>query len=556
MAPRRDWMAEREKEEELRLFGTGGTQAGINFEKYDAIPVEVSGQDPPEPFVNFSDLDLGECLNHNIELAHYSKPTPVQKHAVPISLAGRDLMACAQTGSGKTAAFLFPIIAQLNRDGFGQGRHGIEREGIKMRVYPAALILAPTRELAVQIFEEATKFCFRSGLKVAVVYGGVRIGDQMAVLRRYGCDILVATPGRLHDMLERETISVRGVKFLTLDEADRMLDMGFEPQIRDIVQQRDMPAPGERRTTMFSATFPREIQRLAAEFLYNYLFVVVGSVGTTTDDITQRLLYVENEEMRRRTLVELLRSVDGLTLVFVETKRDADYIENFLSREGFPATSIHGDRSQREREDALASFRHGQTPVLVATDVAARGLDINNVAHVINYNMPTDIERYIHRIGRTGRVGNPGLATGLMNEDDKPIANELMQLLLDHNQEIPEWFERLARSAGTSHLTGGGGGRRGGRGGGHYSFGARDHRQHANFTSRTYTHSFRDGAHDAQRGGGQGGAGPSAGAAPAWREDDQFFVRQQQGGGGYAPRQGGGGWGGEGSAGGAGGGGW
>ncbi|KAJ4458919.1 putative DEAD-box ATP-dependent RNA helicase 52 [Paratrimastix pyriformis] len=523
----------RDPNEEARLFGGDCQSAGINFDKYDGIPVEVSGEEPPDPFQSFTEVDLGESLNRNIQLAHYNKPTPIQKHAIPIVLSGRDLMACAQTGSGKTAAFLFPVICALDKAGLGRGSHGLERAGYKVRLYPSALILAPTRELAIQIFDEATKFSYHTGLKVAVVYGGTKVNEQMMSLRRNGVDLMVATPGRLHDLLERDYVSVSQVRYLILDEADRMLDMGFEPQIRAIVQESQMPPPTVRRTMMFSATFPHEIQRLASEFLLNYLFVVVGSVGTTTDDITQRVVYVADEEDRKRQLLDLLRAnTDGLSLVFVETKRDADYIETFLNRDGISVTSIHGDRSQREREDALFSFRHGETPVLVATDVAARGLDIPNVKHVINFNMPNDLERYIHRIGRTGRVGNPGLATAMVNERDKGILEELLRFLSEHNQEVPDWFEQLVYQSSQFRPSRP---RRGGAGGPRFAFTARDHRQSQGpkWTSQSYTHSWRDREHTPatpalDRFGARPPPSPVQYVSPAteWQQDDQSrFLR-------------------------------
>ena len=308
----------------------------------------------------------------------YKKPTPVQQYAIPISMAGRDIMACAQTGSGKTAAFTFPILFCL----LSRGPAG----GSGRRASPSALVLAPTRELAIQIQEESAKFSFRTGLRTCVAYGGADIREQMRDLER-GCDIVVATPGRLVDLIERGRMSLNRIAFLTLDEADRMLDMGFEPQIRRIVEGEDMPSHrnGSRQTMMFSATFPKEIQRLAADFLYDYIFLAVGRVGSTHENITQRVEFVD-DHIKRDVLQRLLRELPGLTLVFVETKRNADAIEDFLCREGFPATSIHGDRTQREREDALHSFRAGRTPILVATDVAARGLDIPNVIHVINFD--------------------------------------------------------------------------------------------------------------------------------------------------------------------------
>ncbi|KAJ7524518.1 hypothetical protein O6H91_17G009200 [Diphasiastrum complanatum] len=320
--------------------------SGINFDAYEDIPVETSGKDVPPPVNTFGEIDLGGPLNVNIQRCKYVKPTPVQKHAIPISLAGRDLMACAQTGSGKTAAFCFPIIAGL--------LHGPPR-GQPFRgrqAFPSALILSPTRELSCQIHDEAKKFAHQTGIKVVVAYGGTPIHHQLRELER-GVDILVATPGRLSDLLERARISLSMVKYLALDEADRMLDMGFEPQIRKIVEQMDMPPVGQRQTMFFSATFPKEIQRLAADFLYNYIFLAVGRVGSSTDLINQKVEYV-NDADKRSVLMDLIHaqncknfhSQQPLTLVFVETKRGADALEDWLCRMGFPATTIHGDRTQ------------------------------------------------------------------------------------------------------------------------------------------------------------------------------------------------------------------
>lgn len=386
----------------------------IDFEKYDEIPVETSGKNCPPPIHQWNEIELGDTLRTNIKLARYERPTPVQKYSLPIVMKGRDLMGCAQTGSGKTAAFLFPIISQMIQQNLppdaGTGSYG------RKKVYPYALVLAPTRELACQIYDEAKKFSYKTGLKSVVVYGGAPIGFQLTDLER-GCDILVATPGRLVDIIERARISLSHIKWLVLDEADRMLDMGFEPQIRRIVEGEDMPATGERQTLMFSATFPKEIQRLAASFLHDYVFLAVGRVGSTTDLVTQKFLRVEEAD-KQGMLLDLITSVKGLTIIFVETKRKADMLEDFLIREGFPATSIHGDRVQQDRTAALRTFSSGQTPFLIATNVAARGLDIDNITHVINYDMPTDIDDYVHRIGRTGRAGKGGLATAFMSEEN------------------------------------------------------------------------------------------------------------------------------------------
>ncbi|TVU44502.1 hypothetical protein EJB05_03946 [Eragrostis curvula] len=418
----------------------------INFDAYEDIPVETSGHDVPPPVNTFAEIDLGDALNQNIQRCKYVKPTPVQRHAIPIVVAGRDLMACAQTGSGKTAAFCFPIIS-----GILKSRPPPRQRGSRT-AYPVALILSPTRELSVQIHEEARKFSYQTGVRVVVAYGGAPIHQQLRLreLER-GVEILVATPGRLMDLLERARVSLQMIRYLALDEADRMLDMGFEPQIRKIVEQMDMPPRGVRQTMLFSATFPKEIQRLASDFLADYIFLAVGRVGSSTDLIAQRVEFVLEAD-KRSYLMDLLHAQkangahgkQSLTLVFVETKRGADALEDWLFKNGFPATSIHGDRTQQEREYALRSFKSGATPILVATDVAARGLDIPHVAHVINFDLPNDIDDYVHRIGRTGRAGKSGLATAFFNEGNLSLAKPLCELMQEANQEVPPWLERYA----------------------------------------------------------------------------------------------------------------
>ncbi|KAL0460491.1 UNVERIFIED_CONTAM: DEAD-box ATP-dependent RNA helicase 37 [Sesamum latifolium] len=301
-------------------------------------------------------------------------------------------MACAQTGSGKTAAFCFPIISGIMRN----SQSGPRPPRMPRMAFPVALILSPTRELSIQLRE----------------------------LER-GVDILVATPGRLVDLLERA-----------------------------------------------SATFPKEIQRLAADFLSNYVFLAVGRVGSSTDLIVQRVEYVLETD-KRSHLMDLLhaqrangvQAKQALTLVFVETKKGADSLENWLCVNGFPATSIHGDRTQQEREYALRSFKSGKTPILVATDVAARGLDIPHVAHVVNFDLPNDIDDYVHRIGRTGRAGKSGLATAFFNDNNSSLARPLADLMQEANQEVPAWLSRFAArsSYGRNRRGGGAGGRFGGR---------------------------------------------------------------------------------------------
>ncbi|KAM4870907.1 putative ATP-dependent RNA helicase DDX4 isoform X5 [Urocitellus parryii] len=415
-------------------------QTGINFDKYDTILVEVSGHDAPPAILTFEEANLCQTLNNNIAKAGYTKLTPVQKYSIPIILAGRDLMACAQTGSGKTAAFLLPILAHMMRDGITASRFKELQE-------PECIIVAPTRELINQIYLEARKFSFGTCVRAVVIYGGTQLGHSIRQIVQ-GCNILCATPGRLMDIIGKEKIGLKQVKYLVLDEADRMLDMGFGPEMKKLISCPGMPSKEQRQTLLFSATFPEEIQRLAGEFLKsNYLFVAVGQVGGACRDVQQTILQV-GQYSKREKLVEILRNIgDERTMVFVETKKKADFIATFLCQEKISTTSIHGDREQREREQALGDFRCGKCPVLVATSVAARGLDIENVQHVINFDLPSTIDEYVHRIGRTGRCGNTGRAISFFDpESDNHLAQPLVKVLSDAQQDVPAWLEEIAFS--------------------------------------------------------------------------------------------------------------
>ncbi|XP_007955966.1 ATP-dependent RNA helicase DDX3X [Orycteropus afer afer] len=399
---------------EQELFSGGNT--GINFEKYDDIPVEATGNNCPPHIESFSDIEMGEIIMGNIELTRYTRPTPVQKYAIPIIKEKRDLMACAQTV----------------------------------------------------------------------------------------------------DMMERGKIGLDFCKYLVLDEADRMLDMGFEPQIRRIVEQDTMPPKGVRHTMMFSATFPKEIQMLARDFLDEYIFLAVGRVGSTSENITQKVVWVEESD-KRSFLLDLLNATgkDSLILVFVETKKGADSLEDFLYHEGYACTSIHGDRSQRDREEALHQFRSGRSPILVATAVAARGLDISNVKHVINFDLPSDIEEYVHRIGRTGRAGNLGLATSFFNERNINIAKDLLDLLIEAKQEVPSWLESMAYEY---QYKGGSRGRSKRFSGG---FGARDYRQSGGASSSSLCSNRASSSRSG--GGGHGSSrGFSGGVYGGFYSSDEY----------------------------------
>ncbi|XP_076440930.1 ATP-dependent RNA helicase DDX4-like [Babylonia areolata] len=449
---------------------------GINFDKYDNIEVLVTGNNRVTPISSFEEAGLLPTFLKNVKQSGYTKPTPIQKHAIPAVLAGRDLMGCAQTGSGKTAAFLLPVLTAMVTRGLESSEYSQQKE-------PQAVVVAPTRELASQIYVEALKFSNGTSVEPAVVYGGTDKRYQRSRIMK-GANLVVGTPGRLLDFIGENTISLEKVQYLILDEADRMLDLGFEPDIRKLVDTMGMPPKSQRQTLMFSATFKEEIQRLASDFLNNYLFITVGIVGGACSDVTQTFLEV-NQLQKREHLCEILNEMGTQrVLVFVGQKRNADFLASYLSQSGYPTTSIHGDRLQREREEALRAFKKGNSSVLIATNVAARGLDIPDVAHVINYDMPSDIDEYVHRIGRTGRCGNLGKATSFYNhQTDSSLLGHLVRILAEAKQEVPDWLSDYADAYG-----GGGGDRRGnGR------FASKDIRPRGKFS----TGGTNDGAGDA-----------------------------------------------------------
>jgi len=424
---------------------------GKNFAKYEDTDVKITGpghEDIQVLDTDFENSNLVPLLRQHLRAQQFETPTPVQKCAIPCILADKDIMACAQTGSGKTAAFLLPVISRLIED-------GVESREMNRQV-PDVVIVIPTRELAVQVHTEARKFCKGSKLVAQVLYGGTDVRHQKSKTSS-GCNILIGTPGRIDDFVSKDYIGLENCKYFILDEADRMLDMGFEPQMRKLAGDHDMPDSDERHTLLFSATFPDKVQTLAKQFLRkDYLFIEVGIVGGACQDVEQKFLKVENNEAAKSDkLEELVRGVSETnqrTLVFVETKRKADFIACMLSQTQIPTTSIHGGRLQPEREQALRDFKTGACPILVATSVAARGLDIPSVEHVINYELPKEIEDYVHRIGRTGRCGNTGRSTSFYDEiDDAPLAPALVKTLSDAQQEVPDW---LAKAAEQSKLSG------------------------------------------------------------------------------------------------------
>ena len=351
----------------------------------------------------FSELGLAAPLLRALRTENYSAPTPIQARAIPMLLDGRDLLGLAQTGTGKTAAFALPILQRLSE---------IDRRAVSRR--PSALILAPTRELAIQIAEGFKAYGRHLPLRHSVIYGGVGQNPQVKALRR-GVDILVATPGRLLDLMEQGHLLLDRTGILVLDEADRMLDMGFIHDVRKIVAK----TPKRRQSLLFSATMPREVARLANEILDRPERVEIAPSATPVESIEQKVYHVPTA--KKRDLLESLLGDPALfrVIVFTRTKHRANRVAQQLGRAGFPAEAIHGNKSQNARQRALEGFRSGKVQALVATDIAARGIDIDDVTHVINYELPNEPESYVHRIGRTARAGASGVALSFCDAGER-----------------------------------------------------------------------------------------------------------------------------------------
>jgi ATP-dependent RNA helicase RhlE len=378
---------------------------------------------------SFSDLGLSAPLLKAVATASYTTPTPIQTQAIPPGLAGRDVLGIAQTGTGKTAAFALPILQRLSATPRRPGGA------------PRALILAPTRELAGQIAETFRVLGRPVGARVALVFGGVPKGRQSRQLAA-GVDIVVATPGRLLDHMQDRAIRLDQVEVLVLDEADHMLDLGFIIPIRRIAAA----VPAQRQTMLFSATMPREISQLADGMLKDPARVSVVQVATTVETVEQFVIFAEQSRKRHVLSGLLSERMDGRTLVFTRTKHGADRVVKHLAEDGIGAEAIHGNKSQPQRERALAAFRAGQTRVLVATDIAARGIDVVGVTHVINFELPNVPESYVHRIGRTARAGAAGVAISLCDGSERPFLRDIEKLI---RTRLPVMLpaDRLARAA-------------------------------------------------------------------------------------------------------------
>lgn len=358
--------------------------------------------------INFAESGLSKPTMSALTDAGYTEPTEVQSRTIDIILSGKDLLATAQTGSGKTAAYALPMITRLERN-------------IKQ---PRALVLVPTRELALQVLAQFKLFGKYTNLRAAAIYGGVGMGEQLRALRN-PLDIVVATPGRLIDCMTRKLIDLSKIEWLVLDEADRMLDIGFAPQLRRIMQQ----VPKSRQTLMFSATIDASIQRLVNEFTTDAVIVKVAGKTVEPTSIDQKFHHV-NEYGKDELLLKVINDIESSSvLVFTMTKRKATWVKNRLRNANVMAEEIHGDISQNKRERTLRQYRNGEFAVLVATDVAARGLDIPSISHVINYDLPNTASDYIHRIGRTGRAGRAGTAVSFISQDQIHLVRDIEKVM-------------------------------------------------------------------------------------------------------------------------------
>lgn len=363
--------------------------------------------------MNFKDLQLSPLLLKALVEKGYVTPSPIQEKAIPHVLAGRDVLGCAQTGTGKTAAFALPILQNLMNPSSKNHSKRVIR----------SLILTPTRELALQIADNFKEYGSHTAIRCAVIFGGVSANPQIEELRR-GIDVLVATPGRLNDLIGQKEIDLSQIEIFVLDEADRMLDMGFIHDVRKIIAL----LPKQKQTLLFSATMPPEIQELTKKLLHNPVQVEVTPVSSTVDLIDASLYYVDKEN-KRALLSHILNTEDiTSTLVFTRTKHGADRVAKFLNKNHINAAAIHGDKSQGARQTALSQFKSGQIRVLVATDIAARGIDIEELSCVINFDLPNIPETYVHRIGRTGRAGLGGRAISFSNIEEKEYVKDIEKL--------------------------------------------------------------------------------------------------------------------------------
>lgn len=395
------------------------------------LAIKVSGFDVPRPIQQFEDLGFDSLLMGAISKQGYEKPTPIQCQALPTALSGRDIIGIAKTGSGKTAAFVFPMVI-----------HILDQEELDKGQGPIGVVCAPTRELAQQIYSETKKFAKPYGIRVSGIFGGMSKFEQFKELKA-GCEIVIATPGRLIDMIKMKALTMLKTTYLVLDEADSMFDLGFEPQVRSIVGQ----IRPDRQTLLFSATMKKKVEKLAREILSDPVRITVGEVGSANEDITQVVTVLPSDEEKLPWLLNKLPGLidEGDVLMFASTKVRVEEVENRLRERGFKVAALHGDKDQASRVDVLQKFKAGVYHVLVATDVAARGLDIKSIKSVVNVDSAKDMDSHVHRIGRTGRAGDKeGVAYTLVTNKEARFAGELVTSLIAAGQNVPSELQDLA----------------------------------------------------------------------------------------------------------------
>ena len=483
---------------DLEFTPTSTPEARDAFLKENQI--KLHGSNVPPVALSWEELPLPEAITRVLSNEKWERPSPIQGASIPVALAGRDLIGIAKTGSGKTGAFLIPAIIHISR-----------QEPMMRGDGPIVLVLSPTRELAQQTSEVANKFCSVMKYRQCCVFGGAGRGPQRFELRK-GPAIVVACPGRLIDFMESGDVSMDRVNFLVLDEADRMLDMGFEEQIRKIIGKIST----ERQTLMFSATWPKDVRELAQDFLVDPVHMVIGSSELTTNSsIKQIVEKVEEFEKLSKCVAFLEEHKEKKVIIFTRTKKAADDLSDNLNSKQMRAWSIHGDKPQAKRDSVLHNFKRSKTGILVATDVAARGLDVTDVDIVINFDFPGDIESYIHRIGRTARGTASGMAVSYFTDENKNLSRKLVKVMTGAQQEIPQWLQDMAgvTPRGASRLGGyqkrggfGGGGFRGGfHGRGGYGYGYdRGYGGRGGYGGGGYGY---DRGYDRGYGGGYGGGG-------------------------------------------------
>jgi len=401
---------------------------------------EISVSDPsaPPPVLTFESSGMPDYILSKL-LKDFSAPTPIQAQGLPIALSGRNLVGIGQTGSGKTLAFLLPALLHIRKE---RERLKEAGGGRSEQTGPLAIVLAPTRELAKQIEEVAMQFRKMVGVRSVLCIGGEARGRQLGQYDN-GAELMIATPGRINDFLQCGDMKLDNCGFVVMDEADRMLDMGFEPQVRSVLKATN----DKRQTMMFSATWPEEVQELAADFLGDYTFMNIGSIELSANkNITQEVVVTTTDYKQENFLIDMEEKMaNKKVLVFTERKATVDRLERLMRNRRIKAMGIHGDKSQNHRSHTIQRFRDGSCNVMIATDVAARGLDINDVEWVVNYDFPLDIENYIHRIGRTGRASKKGNSLTYMTPEDGKVAGKLIEILKQAEQEVPEELIKLQK---------------------------------------------------------------------------------------------------------------